>query len=268
MKKYLLPLLALLAMASCSRRVDYIAKFQAEADKMSQESLKYINNHGMSREQKEVGLDSVWTVFKPKLYAIATKALSQHNDDSVAVFMVSTLFNWDIVDSEETVANISKLGPNAASNSRIIEISENIKRVEATAEGKQFIDFTITQPDGTVKSLSQYAGNGKYCLVDMWASWCGPCKAQIPFLQQAYDKFASKGLNIVSVAVWDKPEDTIQAAQEHNIRWAQIINAQEVPTDIYGVTGIPQIILIGPDGTILKRNLNGEDIIAEIEKYL
>jgi hypothetical protein len=65
---------------------------------------------------------------------------------------------------------------------------------------------------------------------------------------------------MLSVAVWDKPEDTVQAAKEENIVWNQIINAQQVPTDIYGIEGIPHIILFGPDGTIVKRNLRGSAI--------
>lgn len=268
MKKILLPVFALAAMASCNRNVDYIAKFDETAREMNSESLKVYNDPNLRSEEKEQGLDSIWNLYNPKLYEIATEALEKHTDDSVAVTMVATLFNWNIIDGEQVLELISKLGPVASAEPEIVRISGCVKSVVATAEGKKFIDFSITQPDGTVKSLSQYAGNGKYCLLDMWASWCAPCRRQIPYLRQAHEKFASKGLNVVSVAVWDKPQATLDTAAAHNINWHQIIDAQQIPTDLYGVTGIPQIMLIGPDGTILKRNLGGDEIIAEIKKYL
>ena len=73
---------------------------------------------------------------------------------------------------------------------------------------------------------------------------------------------------MLSVAVWDKPEATVEAAAEHGVTWNQIINAQKVPTDLYGIDGIPHILLIGPDGVILKRNLRGEDIEATVAQYV
>ncbi|MGN0188447.1 MAG: TlpA family protein disulfide reductase, partial [Candidatus Cryptobacteroides sp.] len=74
--------------------------------------------------------------------------------------------------------------------------------------------------------------------------------------------------DVLSVAVWDKPEDTKKAAAEHGVIWSQIINAQTIPTDIYGIQGIPQIMLFGPDGTILKRNLRGEGIEQAVKEAL
>ena len=73
---------------------------------------------------------------------------------------------------------------------------------------------------------------------------------------------------MLSVAVWDKPEDTVKAAEEEQIGWNQIINAQTLPTELYGIDGIPHIILFGPDGTILRRNLRGENIRAAVAEAL
>lgn len=135
-----------------------------------------------------------------------------------------------------------------------------------TSEGKPFRDFTVSY-NGTSKSLSDYVGKGRYVLVDFWASWCGPCRREMPVLKEIYNEFTSKGLKMLGVAVWDKPADTEAAIKSLELPWECIIDAQAVPTDLYGISGIPCIIVFAPDGTIYSRGVRGEelkDIIAKI----
>ena len=128
-------------------------------------------------------------------------------------------------------------------------------------------ETAIQKATGTVK-FSDYIGKGKYILVDFWASWCGPCIREIPNIKDVYATYGGDKFDILSVAVWDKLEDTKRAAEELELPWNQIVNAQQIPTDLYGIDGIPHIILFGPDGTILKRELRGPAIAAEIAKYV
>ena len=142
--------------------------------------------------------------------------------------------------------------------------------VISTQEGAMFTDFEAVQPDGSVAKLSDYVGKGKYILVDFWASWCGPCKREIPYIKAAWNKYKGDKFDVLSVAVWDKPEDTAKAAEEHGVVWNQIVNAQKTPTEIYGIEGIPHLILFGPDGTIVKRGdaLRGEGLDAFLSSIL
>ena len=139
-------------------------------------------------------------------------------------------------------------------------------------EGMMFTDFTIVQDPaniiGSTVKFSDYVGKGKYVLVDFWASWCGPCKGEIPNIRAVYEKYAGDDFDVLSIAVWDKPEDTAVAAREHGVIWNQIVNAQKIPTEVYGIKGIPHIMLIGPDGVIIKRDLRGPAIEAEVSKYV
>ena len=144
---------------------------------------------------------------------------------------------------------------------------ESYATKKATAEGKMFVDFEA-EYDGKSQKLSDYVGNGKYVLVDFWASWCGPCRAEIPNLIRLYDKYKGDNFEIVGVASWDKPEDTLRAIEKEGMPYPQIINAKFVGTDAYGVMGIPQIILFAPDGTILRRDLRGNAIEDVLKEYL
>jgi thiol-disulfide isomerase/thioredoxin len=133
---------------------------------------------------------------------------------------------------------------------RIAKQVKAFNQLELTAEGKMFTDFTV---ESTGEKLSDYVGKGNYVLVDFWASWCGPCKREIPNLVKILKKHQDKGLTVLGVAVWDKVEDTKQAIETFKIEWPVMLDAQTGPTDLYGISGIPHIILFAPDGTIVSR---------------
>ena len=160
----------------------------------------------------------------------------------------------DFIRSNTTVARI-----------RSLKVAE-----AASCEGKMFIDFNGASPDGKFVRLSDFVGKGKYVLVDFWASWCGPCRREVPNIRQAYKKFSGKGLKVVGVAVWDGDNSATRTAmKELNMQWDQIfVGNDKTATDAYGISGIPQIMLFAPDGTIYKRDLRGDAICDEIAKVL
>lgn len=136
-----------------------------------------------------------------------------------------------------------------------------------SAVGQMFTDFQA-EYDGKTYKLSDYVGRGKYVLVDFWASWCGPCKAEIPNLIKVYNQYKGDKFEVLGVATWDEPKASLKTIEQMQIPYPQILNAQRAGSDAYGITGIPQIILFGPDGTILKRDLRGEQIEATIKELL
>ena len=147
---------------------------------------------------------------------------------------------------------------------------ESIELQNRTAAGKLFTDYTVVggNPDGTDVKLSDYVGKGKYVLVDFWASWCGPCRQEIPTIIDLYEKYNGEKFTVLGVATWDKPEDTKQAMEELGIKYPQIMTAQQAGSDAYNIEGIPEIILFAPDGTIVKRGLRGEAMVKAVEEAL
>ena len=150
--------------------------------------------------------------------------------------------------------------PRFANAKRIQQAKEVIQKIESTSPGCKYTDFTITNDSGEV-SLSQYVKPGQYTLVDFWASWCGPCKRAIAELKKNYDELHAQGLNIVGVTVWEDSADTNKWLAENPLPWDIILDAQRIPTDLYGIKGIPTLVLIGPDGTIIERSHDDEDIL-------
>ena len=147
---------------------------------------------------------------------------------------------------------------------------ESIELQNRTAVGQPFTDYTVVggNPDGTDVKLSDYVGKGKYILLDHWASWCGPCKAEMPYIKKTWEDFAGDRFDVVSVAVSDKRDDTVAALARLDMPWHQILDAQKIPSELYGVNAIPHLILFAPDGTILRRGLRGERIYETVSEIL
>lgn len=160
-----------------------------------------------------------------------------------------------------------QLHPSLGAYKRVAKIKESIEAKTLTQPGMPFRDFEVTY-NGKTERLSDYVGKGKYVLVDYWASWCGPCIRQTAVLKDLYNQYKDQGLEVLGVAVWDDPEDTLEAIEQHQLPWPSIIDAQRIPTDLYGIAGIPCIILYGPDGTILSRDKQDDELRADVAKYM
>lgn len=212
------------------------------------------------------GDDSLLTVFEDE-YVAKMKELTKQNN-ALGLFGIQNLQNT--LEPSEMREILKNLPADLKQHKAVASMLESLDTKEATAAGKMFTDFEVVQPDGSVKKLSDYVGKGKYILADFWASWCGPCRREIPNVKNVYEKFHGDKFDVVSIAVWDKLEDSMKAIEEEGLVWNQILDGQRIPTDAYGIEGIPEIILFGPDGTILMRGegLRGANMEPVIAGYL
>lgn len=191
--------------------------------------------------------------------------MTAHKADPAGVLSLSLLVPY--ISPGQSLSYINELSEEMQQTSIVRDMRVQLEMKGKSSEGQPFIDFEATY-EGRVQRLSDYVGKGKFVLVDFWASWCGPCRAEIPNLINVYNRYKGDKFEVIGVATWDKPNDTKRAIAEMGIPYPQIMNAQKAGSDAYNIEGIPEIILFGPDGTILKRRLRGEAIEAEVRAAL
>ena len=192
-----------------------------------------------------------------------------NGDNILALIALSQLMEDD---PDELKSLLDGLSDALKANPAVAQMTASLESKGKTAEGAPFVDFTVVQdpdsPETSTVKFSDYIGNGKYVLVDFWASWCGPCREEMPNLKDVYETYAGENFDMLSVAVADELSETLKAATELGITWNQIVNAQQIPLGLYGIEAIPHVILFGPDGTILKRDLRGEAIGEAVREAL
>lgn len=164
---------------------------------------------------------------------------------------------------EEKQQLLAALPAEYQNDATVKDIAKRLKNEIATAPGNQFIDFTMQSPDGKTVSLSDYAGKGKYILVDFWASWCGPCRAAMPSYIEFYNKNKDKNFDIVGVSFDNKEDAWKKAIESLSIPWHHMSDLKGwncQAGQIYNIRAIPNTLLIDPQGKIVGKGLPLEKI--------
>ena len=225
------------------------------------------NKEVKAREKVESVIDSLDKQMTDKVYGeyirknpsspIGVYALKQYAGWEINADLVEPLFN--------TLSEKNKSYPSAKS------LKENIEIAKKTGIGKIAMDFT--QDDTLGKPVSLSSLRGRYLLVDFWASWCGPCRAENPNLVKVFHKYKDKGFHILGVSL-DRPgqkEKWMKAIHDDGLEWTQVSDLQfwnNAVAKQYGIQAIPQNLLLDPEGKIIAKNIRGEELEQKVSEVV
>ena len=275
-KSFLFACVAVVAAACGQTAEEKVKAFEEAHEAMMTEYRTMMDSLATDRQAQE----EYYNAFVEEYIDFNLAAAKKNADNDVAVQALLNLRG--LIEDDQVDAIISKMTPEMLENEKVAYMKQGLDARKATSEGNMFVDFTVEHVYGYDRSMdpqplkkevkfSEFVGKGTYVLVDFWSPWCGPCRREVPNIKTVYEQYKDKGLEVLSLAVWErKPQShTIETAAELGMDWLHVNNCGTIPTDIYGVEGIPHLMLIGPDGTILKRGFHGlEGIQAAVAEYI
>jgi thiol-disulfide isomerase/thioredoxin len=186
------------------------------------------------------------------------KFIKNNNSSPVALYVAKkNIGSFSAKEIDDALASFSPALKSSVGGKSLIEKADVIKK---TAVGSKFVDFAFNDKDGNPVKLSDHVGKGKYTLLEFWASWCGPCRADIPHLKEAYELYHPAGFEVISISMDDDKAKWLKAIDDEKMNWLQVSDLKAFTGDfskIYNFNGIPTCVLIGPDGEIVTRNMRG-----------
>lgn len=218
-------------------------------------------------ERIEAELDKIDAERRENVYG---EWVRKKPNSPIVIYALQQYAGWDIdPDKVEPLYNL--VGKKARRYPSAITLFENMEIAKKTGIGRTAMDFTQNDTLGLPVSLSSF--RGKFILVDFWASWCGPCRAENPNVVKVFNKNKDRNFHIIGVSL-DRPgqkDKWLKAIHDDGLTWTQVSDLlfwDNAVAKQYGIRAIPQNLLIDPEGKIIGKNLRGEELDKKVEEAI
>lgn len=239
-----------------------------DLERQIHETRKAMQDSTLTEEQREAQSATIDALEDKEIEAIKA-GIAKNITNPVGVYLLKSTFYYMSV--EELDPLMSQIPATYTNDKVIVRIKDNVEKLKATAVGQKFTDFEMQTPEGKTVKLSDYVGKGKIVLVDFWASWCGPCRLEMPNLVEAYKKYHNKNFEIVGVSLDRTAEDWKKGIEKLHITWPQMSDLKYWDCEgakLYAVSSIPHTVLIDGEGIILARGLHGDGLQEKLAEVL
>ena len=240
-------------------RLTQIQQQQREIYYSYQDAKSASNKEEMELYQSQyMSLDSIRNEYSEKF-------IEEHPASPVSAYIaMRSSHTYDLTRLKEVV---NSFDTSLQKSFYVQQLSNRIEKLEKTAIGEKASEFSMDNPEGEPISLSDF--RGQYVLLDFWAAWCSPCRAENPNVVEAYQKYNDEGFTVFGVSLDNNKEDWLKAIEKDNLTWKHVSDLKgwdNAASNLYGVMSIPQNYLLDEEGVIVAKNLRGEALHEKLDE--
>ena len=229
---------------------------------------EHIYGNTVTPEEQQKGMEQIDRL--NQRFSNVVIKLCEKNIRNEFGYFILTYYPDELIDTQSRIRLIKMLPEEMRKREQIRVMNESLEAAAKTAEGSVIPDFSQPDPDGNPLSIMSEVGKNRITIIDFWASWCGPCRQEMPNVVEAYQRYhAAKGFEIVGVSFDSKAESWKKAVKDLGMDWPQMSDLKgwnSAAHTAYGVNSIPSNVLLDPEGKIVASDLRGTALAAKLKE--